>query len=359
MFSGAKKRDSLSSLPWRLFKRTGLFVVRQIPAVIQMAAGALIFRQIIKANRLQTLNDMDNLRKEVVNVDVKVRERLLKDVSVKIKPLVEDMIRPLLDGYFSNTKHLQKMAHIIDGLKKRVDDGRARVQLIDDDGELRSLMDTIDGELSTHLVRRKIDERDRELVVSKWTETLSDLASSEILKDVLAQDLGLSTNQASALDSLNERLFKAKGNREKLEICKDLASKIENSSTDIARFCSESWNARMDGIDDSIRRMTGIRSRLFGGFKNMIGIGFFEHLITRNSQFISLMTVQYISDLQLLSLALDNGVGMPSFGITNGGGFETVHWYDHHQLQLLPSDAREDVLRLGHGTHAVDPTNGA
>ena len=104
MFSGAKKRDSLSSLPWRLFKRTGLFVVGQIPAVIQMAAGALIFRQIIKANRLQTLNDMDNLRKEVVNVDVKVRERLLKDVSVKIKPLVEDMIRPLLDGYFSNTK---------------------------------------------------------------------------------------------------------------------------------------------------------------------------------------------------------------------------------------------------------------
>jgi len=44
MFSSSKKNDTMSSLPWRLFKRTGLFVVGQIPAVMQMAVGAFIFR---------------------------------------------------------------------------------------------------------------------------------------------------------------------------------------------------------------------------------------------------------------------------------------------------------------------------
>ena len=357
MFSSSKKNDTLSSLPWRLFKRTGLFVVGQIPAAMQMAVGALIFRQIIKANRLQTLGDMENLRKQVINVDVKVRDRLLRDVSLKIKPLVEDMIQPLLDEYFNNVKHLQKMALIIDGLKKRLDDGDVKVHLIDDDGELQELMKSIDGELTTHIAKREFNERERELVVSRWTDSLSDLASAEIVKDILAQDLGLNTDQASALDMINERVFKAKGNREKLDICKDLALEIERSSNDIANFCSESWNERMDGIDDSIRRMTGIRSKLFGGFKNMIGVGFFERLITKNSQFISLVAVQYIADLQFLSLAFDNGVGIPSHAIANG--FESWPAYDHHhQLQLLPSEARDDVSRPAHARHVVAPELG-
>jgi hypothetical protein len=339
-----------------LFKKTGLFVVRQIPAAIQMAAGALIFRQIIKANRLQTLNDMENLRKHVLTVDVKVRERLLQDVSVKIKPLVEDMIRPLLDEYFHNTKHLQKMARIIDDLKKRVDGGGAKVHLVNDDGQLQELMDTIDGELSTHIANREFNERERELMVSKWTSELSDIASSDILKDALIRDLGLNSTQASGLDILNERLFKAKDNREKLEICRDLASRIERDSSYIANFCADSWNQGMDDMDDRIRKMTGIRSRLFGGFKNLVGVSLFERLITRNSQFISLMTVQYLADLQFISLALDNGIGIPSLQLGDG---EPLPVHVNRQLQLLPLDPSDDVPPLGHAIHTVDPRSGA
>jgi hypothetical protein len=361
-----KESDTKSKLLWSLFKQTGLFIVKKIPTVIQMATSALIFRQFIKANRIQTLEDMDKLRKHVVNVDMKVRENLLNDVSLQIKPLIEDMIQPLLDRYFSHAGHLKQMAQAINEIKQTIENDGGNVEkvfLSSDNGELQSLISTIDSEISTHIARKEVDERERESVVAKWTETLSEVATTNIVRDMLVQDLGLTSTQASSIDVINERVFKAKNNKEKFEVCVDLAQKLEHNSLEIAQYCADSLNARMDDIDNGIEKVTGVKVRLFRSFKSIIGTGFFERGIKQNSHFLSILMVQHLSNIQFISFAIENGMGMPSshshFGIGNGGSESFLHNVHHGQLQLLPPDANDDMFLKGHRIHEVDPTNGA
>jgi len=353
MFSSDKKiekqqkQQSSSSLAWGLFKKTGLFIARQIPVAMQMASSALIFKYFIEANRTRIRAEMENLRDQVLNVDLKTRETLLKSISSEIEPMIEKLVRPVLDKHFESTKHLKQMAEIICELREDIS-SRSGLHLLNDKAgeELQELIKTIDVDLCSRVERDQIEIGERGMIVAEWSREISNVASREIAGEVISSTFNLDPTQASSFDVLNKRIHGAKKDGDKLDIIMEIDQKIRRNSSQIAQFCTDLWNKRMDDMDRCVHMVTGKEKRYFRVFKNVMNFGFFEYAINENSEYLSLMTFQFISNVQLISMVHEHGIGRPSWErssssrahmLRGSGAHVGEEDYHHHrQLDFLP-----------------------
>jgi hypothetical protein len=106
----------------------------------------------------------------------------------------------------------------------------------------------------------------------------------------------------------------------------------------------------MDDMDRCVHMVTGNKKRYFQVFKNVMDFGFFKYAINENSGYLSLMTFQFISNVQLISMAHEHGIGRPSWERSFSSSSSRAHMlrgsganvgeedYHHHHrpLEFLP-----------------------